>query len=292
MLRIFPENPGPNEKVQASLSSSGFNLDRSYITWFLNEMEVLKGQGKKSYGFKSGDIGKETTIKVVIKSPSGNILTQGRTVIPADVDLLWSAESTVSFNYKAKALAAGRTKVKITAVPHFIEKGKRIPASQLIYKWFLNNELRDEVSGFGRQSFEFNLSILAQNSEETRVEILNAKGNIKMVKSVSVPIVSPQVLLYEEHPLEGPRLNKAIINLTSRAPSQVDLRAEPYYFSPEELKYNWLVDGQEAKRERPHNILNLKIGEGFFGRIPINIRVENLNNVLQIGEKNSEINVQ
>lgn len=291
-LEIFPSSPLPETNVTASVSTQSFNINIAYISWYLNGKKVKEGRGEKSYSFRAGKIGEETRIEAMVETPSQETITKLLSFIPADADLLWEAKTTTPAGYEAKALASVRSKIKISVVPHFIYQGRRLPSSQLIYKWLLNDEIRDEASGFGRQSFELTLPILAQNSQGVGVEIEEPNGKIKIKKFVSVPIVNPQVLIYEEHPLEGPRFNQALASFSAHSPLQIDFRAEPYYFSPDDLKYNWLVNGQEPQIKPPHNILSLKIGEGIFGTIPISIVIENLTNVLQAAQNNMEINVE
>ena len=292
-LDVSPDIPFPGAEVSASLASNSFDLDRSKITWIHNGKIVLEGTGKKQYQFKAGSLGREETIKAVVISPSGNKLEQVRSFILADVDLLWEAKTSRPVFYPGKALPVLRSKVKIVAEPHFILEGKRISPKNLIYKWFLGDELFQEQSGFGRQSFEFQIPIIAFQGQEARVEVGSSKQALKAVKTIFIPASEPKVLIYEEHPLQGPKFNRALAeSFSATSQNQIDFRAEPYYFSSPSLVYNWFANGVAAKKEPPFNLLNLKISEGFLGDILLNLTVENNDNPLETKETNVKINVE
>lgn len=290
-LNISPDNPFPGEEIIASLTSNSFDIDRSKITWVYNGKIVLEGTGKKQYRFKVGSLGKQETIKAIVVAPSGSRLEQTRSFILADVDLLWEARTSRPVFYPGKALPVLRSKVKIVAQPHFIFEGKRFSPKNLIYKWFFGDELFQEQSGFGRQSFEFSIPIIGSENS-VRAEVSSPNEDIKAIKTIFVPLADPQVLFYEENPLQGPKFNRALASFKTGSPSQIDFRAEPYYFSSPSLVYNWLINGISAKKEPPFNILNLKVGEGFLGDILLNLMVENFDNPLETKENNVKINVE
>ena len=292
-LEISPDFPSPKEEVRASLTSYSFDLDRSNITWVHNGKTVLKGMGEKIYRFKAGTVGKEEVVKAIILTPSGNSLQEARSIIVADADLLWQAKTSFPFAYQAKPLPVLRSRVKVVAEPHFIFQGSRISPSNLVYKWFLGEEVQQESSGFGRQAFEFTVPVIASDSQKVKVEISSLKGSVNARKAVFIPIREPKVLIYEEHPLQGPKFNRSLTGLKAVSPSQIDFRAAPYYFSrTDSLVYDWSVNGKPAEKTKPFNLLNLKIGEGFFGKISVNLRVENPANVLETAENNFEINAE
>lgn len=291
-LNISPDIPFPGDEIIASLASNSFDLDRSKITWVHNGKVVLEGTGKKQYQFKAGSLGKEEVIKAIVIAPSGKNLEQTRSFVLADIDLLWEARTSRPVFYPGKALPTLRSRVKVVAEPHFISDGERFSPKNLVYKWFLGDELFQEQSGFGRQSFEFKIPIIAFEGQKVKLEVSSSKETLKAVKTIFIPASEPKVLIYEEHPLQGPKFNRALANFKTASPNQIDFRAGNYYFSSPYVVYDWSVNGKSAEKKPPFNILNLKIGEGFLGDILLNLKAENFNNPLETKENNVKINVE
>lgn len=291
-LDVSPDALSPGTEVSVSLTSYSFDLDRSKITWSRNGKIVLEGTGKKQYQFKTGSLGEQETIKAIVISPSGNKSERARSFILADVDLLWEAKTSRPVFYPGKTLSTLRSKVKVVAEPHFISEGRRISPKNLIYKWFLGDELFQERSGFGKQSFEFQIPIIAFQGQEARVEVSSSKEALRAAKTIFIPVSEPKVLIYQEDPLQGPKFNRALASLKVTSPNQIDFRAAPYYFSSLNLAYGWSVNGKPAEKNEPLNLLNLKINEGFLGDILLNLKAENLDNPLEIKENNVKINVE
>lgn len=292
-LSIVPNLPKTGEQVEALLTSYSFDLDRSFITWLHNGKKVLEGRGEKRYSFKADEVGQKETIKAIVATPSGSQLERLFSFAITDVDLLWTAKTSVPVAYAGKALPSLRSTVKVTAVPHLFSQGGRLPASNLIYKWFLGDSFRDDLSGYNRQSFEFQIPTLALNSQRVKVEITSFNGEIKTQKEIFIPIVEPKILIYEEHPLEGPRFSRAFTEVAMPSSGQMDFRASPYFFSNKEsLTYRWLVGGKAAEKTGAPHFLNLKISEGFFGPVAVNLQVKNPLNIFQQKEVNLKINVE
>lgn len=292
-LQISPELPLAGEQVQATLNSISFDINSVNITWIHNGKTVLKGVGEKIYRFNAGGVGKEEIIKAIVVSPSGASLSRTSSIIVADLDLLWQAKTTAPAPYQGKALPILRSAVKITALPNFVFQGKRLSSSSLIYKWYLGDELFQESSGAGKQNFEFKIPITAFQSQKVKVEVSSPKGSIKARKTIAIPIVEPKVFIYEENPSQGLKFNKALREANVSPPGKFDFRAGPYYFSGlNPLVYNWSANGSETEKKKPFNLLSLNIGEGFFGGILVNLRIENLNNPLETAETNLKVNAE
>ena len=70
--------------------SYDIDLDRSAITWFVNGKAVKSGVGEKTLSTKTGANGAPLVVRAEIVA-GGKTIIKERTIIPADVDILWEA---------------------------------------------------------------------------------------------------------------------------------------------------------------------------------------------------------
>jgi len=285
-ISLSPQYPGPYDEVAISLSSYTYNLNNSNISWRLNGVEKLSGRGKTVFSFRVGDIGSKNNLSIYIATLEGDVLTREITIIPATVDLLWTAETYTPFYYKGRALPTINSKIKFTAIPHFSNN------NNLVYKWSSGSQEFPSVSGLEKSSFTYltgNFS--GQNAVTVKVESLDGKS--VALATANIPNINSEVILYEEDPLYGVLYNRSLGNNFELKKDRIVIRAEPFYFSSKDLEgiiYKWFMNDNPIKSSTPElpNVLSLVTG-GNSGSTDIGINVLNSQNVFQSAGKEMTI---
>lgn len=292
-LIVEPTNPGPNETVTVRLEYFLSDLDRANITWSRNGVVQERGLGIKTYTTRVGGLGQETRIGVSFTTQEGEFLSQQVTLRPVAIDLLWEANTYVPPLYKGKALPSPQSTVKVVALPVFVtSNGSRISNSQLFYKWSTNRGSLPEQSGQGK-NIAFIQSDLLNDNLTVSVTVSSPGGSLVKTKNITIQSQEPEVVLYEEDPLRGPRYEQAFTNSLSLNESEISLRAEPFYFSNENIHfdvvYNWKQNNQTIE---PHTnnerviTLRRNPGQNSLGGVSnLVIEVVNPTKIRQIAEK-------
>jgi len=149
-VQITPQFPEPYEQVEIELVSVTVDLNRSNISWFINDSKQLAGIGEKKLQFTTGKAGTVSQIDVVIKTAAGGSITRSVTVRPASVDILWSAHAYTPPFYKGKALAPSRGFVTFTAMPQLVtRRGSAVGPEDVIYTWSQRGVVFGTTSGYG-----------------------------------------------------------------------------------------------------------------------------------------------
>lgn len=285
-VEFSPETPGPNTSVFANLVSYSFDVNRADISWFLNGQTKLKGTGKKSFSFETGNLGSVTNLVVSVVSSEGIKLTKNFSFRVADVDILWEALNYTPANYKGKSLTTSGSLIRITAIPYFPES-----SSRLIYEWQIDYKNLPDVSGMGKNSFVFKSADI-YNTNKIGLTVSNYDRSVVAKKSVDIEIMAPKVVFYEESPLEGPKYNRALTGDIQLEQDEIIVRTEPYFFSIkdlEKLSYEWFMNEEKIIPEEFPNVLFLRKGESS-GRSLIDVKVSNPLNVLQYADSSLGIN--
>ena len=250
---VSPEAPNAGETVYIQVNGVGNFLGESPITWTQNGKVVSQGIGKRNFSFTVGGFGSQTVIGVTITSAHNGIIRNQWTFNPSLVNLVWEAHTTVPPFYDGKALASPGSSVTVTAFPVVVAGGVRQSPANLVYQWKLNGDPQPSRSGIGFRSFTFTTSQI-HSQEEVSVDVLLSDANTKVAYSdISVPLVEPELVLYEHDPLRGVLYDRALGGSGSFTMSgtEMTVRAEPYFFSAESvmgrvLKYAWQINGNDT----------------------------------------------
>jgi len=286
---VSPANPEPGQTVSITLRGYGFDLDGSIVTWAIDGKEVAKGLGTKSYQFLMKSARENTKVDILVKSRDQKIIRKQIVFYPNSADLIWEANTYTPTFYQGKALATFASDIKVVAVPDFINsKGKTLKASDLIYKWKKDGRYFPSASGLGKDYFVFK-SGDSDLSHLIEVEISEPQGEGKLVKSISIPISQPEVVLYEKKPLEGIAYNQALTDDFLISKDETTVRAEPYFFSsrrPYDLVPAWSLNDEDAQYSQsdPWSIV-LRTPKGKEGANKLQVYFENINSIFQRSSK-------
>jgi len=149
-----PEYPKPLETTLFKVRSFSTDLDVAEFDWIVNGKTHKKGTGLKDVEIVMGKPGTLTVVSVVIKTKNGQTVTETLSFRPADVTLLWEADTYKPPFYKGHSNAAFGSTFRVTAIPEFFDKkGIRMNPKDLIYTWKKNYEVVGSASGYGKDSF-------------------------------------------------------------------------------------------------------------------------------------------
>jgi len=288
-LKIIPGNYTPNSSISAKLNSFQFDANRASITWVIDGETILTGVGERTVKLRSPEFGENKKITVSIVTSDGKKTTKSLLLTGNNIDFLWEAETSTPAGYKGKALATIGSRIKITAVPYLFKNGRALASEDLIYDWWLNFDKEISASGANKQSFSFEL----KNTREYNLllKVSDRASSVSFEKNfiISANQAQPEVVFYEDHPLEGPRYEKALTGTTEidSDSGEILVRAEPFYFSKDNLggiSYKWEMNGNALTTDEKPNVLRLRTPENGSGEAIIKVVVKHPRNFMQYAQ--------
>lgn len=283
LAEIKPVNPGPNEVVVVNLQSYSVDLDRSLITWFINNQQINSGIGQKSLSSKIGQVGESSQWSVVIETPSGQQITGHLNFNPSTVDLLWQASTYTPEWYLGKSLPSPGSQVKILALNEIKKSDKQwYKKDELVFNWYKNGKFLSVSSGVGKDNI-----IIETNSDYTPTQInvevssldkiINSNGSLELKNFPPKLLIFPVASSTSMYPFSNS------INLTDDISS---LLVEPFYFSNQDildnnLFFNWKLNNKSVTSGL--DVFNqfkpdLK---SFSGPVNLNLEVKNKRSFFQ-----------
>lgn len=283
-VTMSPSIPKAYENVVVEITSSVFDLNRSTISWLINNDLRLKGTGETIAQFTTKAIGDETRLKIIIVTPQNKTLTKNLTIRPTNVDILWEAISYTPPFYRGKALGSSGGLIKLTAQPEFIDQsGKKLNPKELVYTWKEKGFVLGKASGFGKQSIILENGSVSFDPLNVSVEVSSLNKIIVAQNSIKIPSYSPGIIFYEKHPLEGVIYNRSLGTRFTLLKDEITLRAEPYFFSLDDvfnglLKYDWKINNKNISIDTQKQTNEITFGrENASGVVKISLDIENEN---------------
>ncbi len=290
---VSPLNPRAHDKVDISIQSFRFDLNRADIAWFINGDLQTSGIGKRNFSFTNGGSGTFTRVQMVIKPINGPIFDKTLTFAPADVDLVYQTSNYTPPFYKGKALYTYNSPVTVVALPNFIkEDGTVIPPEKLIYKWYTDTDnVFDKDSGYGKRTLSFQDELVMPQHIE--VEVTAPEGGFKAYNYIDFEPAPPQVELYENNPLLGILFNKKISNLTLVG-KEINLTAIPFFFSTKDkvnsiISYDWFVNNSPMPSQQDSPNITLRPEGDTGGTANVGVTIKNFIQEFQTANKNISI---
>ncbi|MEK7647329.1 MAG: hypothetical protein AAB378_03120 [Patescibacteria group bacterium] len=283
-IRLSSNSPKPNTAVTAQILTYRFDEDRAYILWQIDDKLVAQGPGVTTITLQSPDMGKTKKITAHVTTLEGDQSSQSFNLTVHDVDFLWDALTYVPPGYRGKALPTPQSNARISAIPHLFKDGKKLSPETLIYEWSFDARKDARASGVNKDSFIVQLP--DSDNHTIAVKLSDRANEITFEKSIILTAknASPEIIFYEDNPLEGPIYAKALLNSLKLAQGAINLRAEPFYFSKENisaLTYEWEMNNESVLAEEKPNVLNLRAPENATGETIINLTIRNLSRLLQ-----------
>ncbi len=253
-----PEHPRPGDSVSVSVESYNIDLNRSEVHWFVNDVPLKTGLGIKNVTVPSGRNGETTTVRVVAIGEDGRTYSSKVIIRPAEVNLLWQAQSYTPPFYKGKALMPYQGTVLVAAVPSFSRGTSVMSAESLIYTWKEGDDVIGDSSGKGRSLFVFRGSI-PMRPKTISVTVESPDHTMVAEALVNVVPVAPRLLFYEEHPRYGLLTSKALSGRFHLEEDEVRISALPYYFEinsmlDKAISYDWQANYNPITTERTPSV--------------------------------------
>lgn len=287
-ISAIPQFPKVNEVVSLQLSSLSTDLNRASISWTLNGEVRVSGIGKTNFQFTTGPLGSVSRITASITTIDGRQLTRSTAIRSTGVDILWEAFSYTPPFYKGRAVPSFNGLVTLIAIPELVnEGGSKTKSSEVVYQWKQGGISLGSASGYGRQKVVINTGLSPRRLQTITVEASTLNGALRAEGAVSVPNKDPIVLFYKKHPLQGIGYEKALKDSVFLNGEEIILRAEPYFFSlddllRDELRYTWNVNNSPISVEDNQKEVTFRREiQGGTSLVSLKIKNKNLFRVLQ-----------
>ena len=284
-FELSPKNPGAFENVKVTANSYEVDLSKANIAWYLDDILAIEGPAQKIFNFQTGKNGKISNIKFVA-SIDGKNIEKTMSINPADVEIIWEADTYVPPTYKGKALASPKSGVKVMALPHFIsDKGNIISSEELVYEW--SNNFENISSGLGKNSAIITMGTpLGENI--VYIKVSTPDGRISAEKEIKIIPENVSIVFYEEKPLDGTNYNSALNGVANFSEKEVTIRGEPYFFSypdsvnDRNLAFNWTLNGKGiTPNEGTPKIITLRNESGREITSSLGLTIENVKRIFQ-----------
>lgn len=294
-IEQIPKIPRPNEFVSIRIESFMTDLNKAKITWTQDGKVLLSQTGAVTNQVQAPQSGKTSTLLIRVQKENGGIFTKTITLSPADVDLIYEAQTYAHPFFKGKRLFTSESFVNVIALPHFVINGNKVPESNLVYKWKTNGTVQQAFSGYGRNTFSIKGSLI-ERPIVVEVEVTAINSSLIATQSLTLKSTQPEIVLYENNPLLGIVYEQAILGEFNLERPQVDFEAVPYFFSAntkddDNLNYRWLINGVHVASKSPQeNYLFLQNINNEDGRAIISATVKQAQNILQTTQTGLELN--
>ncbi len=292
-VQVTPENPKDNEVVTITTSSINFDLDGADFVWKINDITQKNGRGIKSFSFKTGSLGSVTVVTLnIVSSDRASVFERFITIKASSVDLIFeSPDSYTPPFYKGKKLPAQESLIKIVAIPNAPGFGKTINGKDFIYSWKRNGKNITSVSGFGKQSYTFNMDYM-NGDEIVEVSVRTSDGSYSGVGKTTIKAVNPIIKFYEKNQNQinlskSLRENTLIKNPTTIA-------SIPYFISAKtridkNISYDWKINNEFFTGD--NNKSEITIGAEKEGQITLDLSIEHATKFFQETAKRLKINI-
>ncbi len=279
-LVAVPDVPGPNEQVRLEVQGVGNFVGDANITWYKDGATAKSGVGERTYTLTTGGLGSVTRVRVVIESTSLGTITRELTLAPAQVYLVWEADTSVPPLYRGKALYSLGSQLTVTAFPQVVVNGATLSSNNLSFQWKRGGEPVAAQSGKGRNTLTFAGNQL-KTGEVVSVDVLF--GDVLVARSsVAIPAADPLIVLYPRDPLRGVMFDQALPRAVSLTGREITVQAVPYFFSNESLQngaltYQWTLNNNTTSGpDAAEGTLTLRqSGEGA-GEAVLGVSLQNL----------------
>lgn len=283
----IPQIPKPGEAVSVEIESYSTDFNKAQIKWTLNDKVISSGFGIKKITFNAPASGKTSVLKITITKEGGGVIQKNITINPADVDLMYEAQTYAPPFYKGKKLFTSESNISFIAVPNFVlSSGKKIPDEQLVYTWSVNGSIIESVSGYGRNIF-VTKGTLIERPMTVQVDVSASNSTLKATQKINLVSTKPEFILYENNPLLGVVYEKAIQGIFNLQRPQIDFEGVPFFFDAQykdstNLKYTWSINGVSIKTKSSNeNYLILQNDKNQEGQAVISTSIQHTKNILQ-----------
>lgn len=290
---IIPKIPQPGENVSISVESYSSNLNKADFSWRVNGVEQASGKGVTTFNFSAPKSGETATVNLIILKEDGGTLNRTFEFAPADIDLLYEANTYTHPYYKGKALYTSESEIRLIAVPNFVQNGVKIPAGNLVYNWSVNGTVDQSNSGYGKNIYIYKGG-LVQRPLNIQVEVSAENSALSGKETLYIEAKNPDLVIYENNPVYGVIFEKAVQGNFVLDKPEIELQVVPYNFSTSKKEspfvgYTWFMNGEPFVVDQNTNTVVLRNESGEEGQAIVSIEAEHFNNILQLAKTGMEL---
>lgn len=284
---INPKYPKAGELVVIRLQGYGYDIESSRISWIIDKEIELQGIARKEHSFRVGNIGSQTAITIVVETLSGRQIIKNIVFRPAEVDLIWEADTYIPTDYKGAPLPTLGSVVTLTAIPNLRSGSLWIKPENLTFKWKKDFQNLTRESGRGKDSITFTL-----DKEASEIEVIaeSPEFGIIATNKVVIKAFQPEIIIYPIKPLTG-AIAEVVGNLFITTNNISGFKVEPYFIprnlvDSRLLRYEWSTNTNKIpfiSRDSFFRFENLPLFE--FGSSTISVKVTNSIEDTILGQK-------
>lgn len=244
---ISPNPPKPNQEVEISIENFSTDLNRATISWYIDGVLQRQGRGIKSIVMNSGSVGSRKVIDITIDGSSG-VITKKIIVAPADIKIFEQSSSYTPPFYKGKALTSPESEVLLIASPNFVSRnGSAVPEGSIVFTWKRNGKVLGSDSGLGKSTLMVKAPRIQGEIIDIEVEGVSTSEGIVASSKHELRAFNQEIIFYEDNPLTGVNLNKAIGQNFDLNKQELTVVAYPYFFGVDDLRdssliYRWAIN--------------------------------------------------
>ena len=291
-IKAEPATPAPGQTVTVSLTSFITDINRALITWRVDGKVLSKGNGITKLNINAPSNGGSMTILVTVDTVEGAEVKKIITIKSGDVDLVLETSGYAPVFYRGRIPFVFQNNIRVVAIPHLVDKSGQIDPKNLSYTWKKNGEVFANLSGFGRQSFDFKVP-LGSSPITFEVNVTSKDGSVRGSAEQTYTPDAPSISFYEDSPLYGIMYNKAVSDTLDIVHNEAKVVAVPYGFdvtapsvTPPSPVYTWSVDNTTHDELSKSRFIALARSAGSQVSSNINLSIANIGEeILQHAEK-------
>lgn len=291
-VTMTPSVPKAGDRVTIRVDSYSDDLNKAAIIWTQDGVTVAEGFGLVEYSFTAPASGRSTVITFRAAKVKGGVLSRTFTVAPADVDILYEAETYTPPFYRGKARFTNSSAIRLVAVPDFVSAGAQVSPESLVYTWREEGRVVQAASGYGRNIYR-TTGDLVTSGINVEVEVSDPNSDLKATARAGTSYVEPSLVLYRKDPLLGIVYEHAWSGKTTPLEgTEVTLAATPYSMDatgPNDgrLSYEWFVNDVPSGQVGSSAVFRKQGG----GIAAVSVALKHLGNFAQFAEAEGEINL-
>lgn len=281
-IELTPENPSPNDIVNAKVSFKGDTVNMSEIGWYIDGKLIKSGVGLKNFSFRTGNSGQKIELRVVIKTENG-IFENTISFAPLGITLIYEPRVFTPPFYKGKGLPAHQSAIRILAIPEGVGSG----TNDFVYKWTLNSKVLDTESGLGKNYVDI-IGDRPWRSIDLALHVESAKNQFVADKYFNLETIEPEILVYKNDPQYGILFNRAVLPGEIFTGKEITLNAFPFSYSTTKtglgLTYEWMMNGMSNIGASKQILITNKNEE--VGSAQLSLKISNYNKIFQTSTNN------
>jgi hypothetical protein len=283
-IKTTPKTPGENQEVTIILEAYAVPLDSAKIIWYVNKDPQKEGIAEKTFTVRTGEFGQKITVDIVIFTAAGAKIDKQIIIAPAEIDILWEAQTYTPPFYKGKALPSFKSLVRVTAIPRY--NTLTSDPTQYNYKWTYNRT-QSVGGGLGKNSV---VIPAGWSNSQVPIALETSLAETKWIgyENKNIPTSNPKLLFYEQAPLLGIQFDHALSGVNNVPGNEFAIHAVPYFFSTDnylnnQLVYTWKINGNNIAAGMDAMKLTIpKQGKGAES-YNVGLRIQSPKRILQEG---------